>query len=582
MCRGTVLTPASNVQAAINHAPPGTTFCFSRGSYRVSSLIPKSGDVLDGGDRAAILVGGKSARYAIYGDSTSHGPSDVTVRGFVIRDFNTPLQAGAIQDYNGPGWIIQDNHITKNAAAGVATGDNVRVLGNLIDHNRQEGFSAHGNDGLYQDNEIAYNNFNLAVNAGWEAGGGKAHGTTNLTFKSDYVYDNGGPGLWADSNNINTTFDDNMVSNNWGPGIYVEMSVNAAIINNTVTDNGMPSSPGGGNRLGWAWDAGIQLRRSGGLSASTPLIISGNTVVDNYNAISLIESPRSDCTKQNVAWRDSCEVQNVLVENNRIAMTEGATGAYQDGAGNGIFTNQNNIFRNNNYCVTSVIHPNDGHTFGWFAWMNGWLDFAVWQTFWLENDGTFTIGTCRLLLGDAGGIEPQELAWRASWRSGSASGRASGLARGGAGGRCGGGRCLLAEPPSEAGHCHSDPERRPHQRGYLRSLQLGIEERGHQDRRDHHQAERSYLSASVHPTPRQAPAARDHTPVPAQPERDPQGNTYHSHARKDVVVRVVRTAQWVGPVGHLGVVHEIGKVHTESQPVDEPALGHLFVVDERP
>ena len=434
VCRGTVLTPASNVQAAINHAPPGTTFCFGRGSYRVSSLIPKSGDVLDGGDRAAILVGGKSARYAIYGDSTSHGPSDVTVRGFVIRDFNTPLQAGAIQDYNGPGWIIQNNHITKNAAAGVATGDNVRVLGNLIDHNRQEGFSAHGNDGLYQDNEIAYNNFNLAVNAGWEAGGGKAYGTTNLTFKSDYVYDNGGPGLWADSNNINTMFDGNTVSNNWGPGIYVEMSVNATIINNTVTDNGMPSSPGGGNRQGWAWDAGIQLRRSGGLSASTPLIISGNTVVDNYNAISLIESPRSDCTKQNVAWHDSCEVQNVLVENNRIAMTEGATGAYQDGAGNGIFTNQNNVFRNNNYCVTSVIHPNDGHTFGWFAWMNGWLDFAVWQTSWLENDGTFTIGTCRLLLGDAGGIEPQELAWRASWRSGSASGRVSGLARSGAGG----------------------------------------------------------------------------------------------------------------------------------------------------
>ena len=61
-----------------------------------------------------------------------------------------------------------------NAAAGVATGDNVQVLGNLIDHNGQEGFSAHGNGGLYQDNEIAYNNYNLAVDAGWEAGGGKA------------------------------------------------------------------------------------------------------------------------------------------------------------------------------------------------------------------------------------------------------------------------------------------------------------------------------------------------------------------------------------------------------------------------
>ena len=200
--------------------------------------------------------------------------------------------AGAIQDYNGPGWIIQNNHITKNAAAGVATGNNVRVLGNLIDHNGQEGFSAHGNGGLYQGNEIAYNNYNLAVNPGWEAGGGKAYDTRNLTFKSNYVHDNGGPGLWADTNNINTTFDDNTVSNNWGPGIYEEISYDATIINNTITGNGMPSSPGGGNRLGWAWDAGIQLRQSGALSASAPLIISGNIVANNYNGISLIESPR--------------------------------------------------------------------------------------------------------------------------------------------------------------------------------------------------------------------------------------------------------------------------------------------------
>ena len=49
----------------------------------------------------------------------------------------------------------------------------------------------------------------------------------DLTFKSNYVHDNGGPGLWADTNNINTTFDGNTISNNWGPGIYDEISYNA-------------------------------------------------------------------------------------------------------------------------------------------------------------------------------------------------------------------------------------------------------------------------------------------------------------------------------------------------------------------
>ncbi len=397
VCTGTALTPTSNVQAAINNAPPGTTFCFGRGIYRVSSLIPKSRDVLDGGNRAAILDGGNSARYAIYGDSTSHGPSDVTVRGFVIQDFKTPLQLGAIQDYNGPGWIIQNNHITKNAAAGVGTGDDVRVLGNLIDHNGQEGFSAHGNGGLYQGNEIAYNNFNLTINAGWEAGGGKAHSTRYLTFKSNYVHDNGGPGLWADTDNIYTTFDDNTISNNWGAGIYDEASFNATIINNRITNNGMPSSPGGGNRQGWAWDAGIQLRRSGGLSASSPLIISGNIVTNNYNGISLIESPRAGCIPTHgLPWYGPCKVQNVLVENNWITMTQGATGAWQDGEGNGIFTSQNNVFRDNHYCVASAIPPIDGYTFGWFGWMNNWLDFSTWQITWLETAGTFTVGgSCR-------------------------------------------------------------------------------------------------------------------------------------------------------------------------------------------
>ena len=77
-------------------------------------------------------------------------------------------------------------------------------------------------------------------------------------------------------------------------------------------------------------------------------------------------------------------------------MSQGATGAYQDGAGNGIFTTQNNIFRNNHYCVVSAIHPNDGYANGWFGWMNDWPDFSAWQLFWREMAGTFTVGVAGL------------------------------------------------------------------------------------------------------------------------------------------------------------------------------------------
>jgi parallel beta-helix repeat protein len=401
-CTGTSLTPADDVQAAIDRAQSGTTFCFHAGIYRVSSLIPKAGDVLDGDSQAAVLDGENSAQYAIYGDSTPLGPSDVTIRGFVIENFRTPLQAGAVQDYNGPGWIIENNHITENAAAGVGTGDDVRVLDNLIDYNGQEGFSAHGDGGLYQGNQIAYNNDNLKVDADWEAGGGKAYDTSNLTFKSNYVHDNGGPGLWADTNNINTVFEDNTVSNNWGPGIYDEISFNATIINNVVTRNGMPSAPGKGAQAGWAWDAGIELRRSGGLQAAKPVIIAGNTVTDNYNAITLVESPVASCTDAGEKayasihnWYGPCNVKNVLVENNWITLTQGATGAYQDGEGSDIFTKWNNVFRDNHYCVSSLNHPKDGYANDWFAWQNSWLGFSAWQILWLQTAGTFTVGgTC--------------------------------------------------------------------------------------------------------------------------------------------------------------------------------------------
>jgi parallel beta-helix repeat protein len=390
------------VQAAINDAPPGTTFCFGPGVYHVSALIPKSGDVLDGGGRKAVLDGVNSAFYAIYGDSALPGPSDVTVREFVIRNFRTPLQQGAIQDYNGPGWVIQDNHITNNTAAGVATGDKVKVLGNLIDHNGQEGFSAHGNGGLYQGNEIAYNNFNLAVDANWEAGGGKAWGTDKLTFKSNYVHDNGGPGLWADTNNINTVFDDNTVSNNRGPGIYEEISYNATITNNTVAGNAMPSSPGDGQGQGWGWDAGIQLRASGGLSSSSPLIISRNTVTDNFNGISLLQTPSPNACPNKANHEGlygPCRIQNVIVENNDISMTQGASGEFQDGNGtdNSIFVSWNNHWVNNHYCVTSATHPDDGYMDGgWFAWMNRNLSWLQWQSYGLDQTGTFGVGgTCR-------------------------------------------------------------------------------------------------------------------------------------------------------------------------------------------
>jgi hypothetical protein len=397
-CRGTAVTPATDVQAAIDRARSGTTFCFGRGIYRVSSLVPKSHDVLNGGGKA-VLDGGNSAQFAIYGDRTA--PVGVTIEGFTIQHYNTPLQYGAVQDYNGAHWTIQDNDIEHNAAAAVATGNYARVLHNKLDNNFQEGYSVHGTGALYQNNDISYNNTarsdcgNHGPCVGWEAGGGKGSFTTHVTMDGNTIIGNGCNGIWFDTDNYGTVIENNVVKQNCGAGIYEEQSFNFTIKGNVVEGNGLRDSPGGGQRIGWAWDAGIQIRRSGCINGAT-CVISGNTVKDNYNGISLIDSPIDATGGAGIPLPyGNFYVQNVLVEGNFVTMGQGATGAYQDGAGNAVFTSSHNVFRGNRYCVASAVHPADGYAHGWFAWLNRWVDIPASRDPGPEAGGTFGIdGAC--------------------------------------------------------------------------------------------------------------------------------------------------------------------------------------------
>lgn len=387
-CTGQAVRPGDNVQAAIDAAPTGTTFCFAAGTYNVGPLAPKANDVFDGAAQAAILDGQNTRQYAF----KSGTAASVTVRGFVIQNYKTPLQEGAIHSFGTTGWTIEGNHITHNAASGVATDTGATVRNNLMDWNGQQGYAAHGENLLYEGNEIAFNNSNLAVDATWEAGGGKAWDTKNATFRGNNVHDNGGNGMWDDTNNIYTTYDGNTVTNNWGAGIYHEIGYDATIVNNTVSKNGMSTAPGGGQNQGWLWDAGIQIRSSQGLTSTAPLLVANNTVTDNYNGITLLDSPATGCT--NTALGEGkygpCKLQNILVRDNTVTMNIGGTGVVQDGRGSVVFTGSNIQFTGNHYHVANPsTHPNDGHAYGWLAWNDGWPSWSQWQGYGLDTTGTF-------------------------------------------------------------------------------------------------------------------------------------------------------------------------------------------------
>lgn len=380
-----VLTPASNVQAAIDANPGNTHFLFSAGTYTgISLLSPKSGNILDGGNQGAVIDGQNVLEQAIVSETANN----VTVRGFVIKQYATPLQQGAVHCTDTTGWVIENNHVTLNAEVGVASGSGARVMHNLIDHNGRAGFSAHGSNVLYENNEIAFNNENLIADITFEAGGGKLWNTTNATFRGNNVHDNGGHGLWDDTNNIYVVYDGNTVTNNTCSGIYHEIGYEATIVNNTVSGNGMPASPGGGQNLGWMWDAGIQIRTSRPVNPATPILVENNIVTNNCNGISLIDSPAGGAVNPGESAFGALYLADITVNNNTITMSKGASGVVQDGRGNTVFA-QNLVWTNNDYIVAATHEGGD--VYNWHAWLNVYHNFAPWQSYGHDTAGSSII-----------------------------------------------------------------------------------------------------------------------------------------------------------------------------------------------
>ena len=125
-------------------------------------------------------------------------------------------------------------------------------------------------------------------------------------------------------------------------------------------------------------------------AADSPILISGNTVTNNYNGIALLESPALGCTNSalNEGAYGPCIIQNILVKDNTVTMNQGATGVVEDGAGDAVFTSRNVKFQGNTYHLSSIAHPTDGYAYGWFAWNDRWPSWATWQGYGLDVGGS--------------------------------------------------------------------------------------------------------------------------------------------------------------------------------------------------
>lgn len=303
--RGAVVIPAgddSNTALAHNWTVKSdTTYWFAPGTHTLgtgqfSQIIPADGDTFIGAP-GAIIDGQRSNFYAF-----TQTASNVSIRYLTIQHFGTPGSnggQGVINNGAGVGWRIDHVTVRDNAGAGVLLGSGNVLTYSCLQRNGEYGFQAAGSHITVDHNEIVRNNTD-----NWEArqsgcgctGGAKFWDVNEATVTNNYVHDNLGPGLWADTDNRGFDVEDNFFSGNQGVGFIYEISYNLRLAHNTFIRNALVAGP---NLKGFP-DSAVYISESGADSRvpgryGDTLAITGNTFTDNWGGVVLWESADRYC-----------------------------------------------------------------------------------------------------------------------------------------------------------------------------------------------------------------------------------------------------------------------------------------------
>lgn len=248
------ISPRSNIQTLIDASPGTTTFCLKAGVHPISGAItPKSGNTFVGESGAVLDGTGWATDDPNQGAFRAHNADidDVTIRNLVIR--NMPQRGIHASHWASDRWTIEYNEISSNPR-GVAAPSHSLIRHNYIHHNKEGGYSAYlAVDTTFEENDLSYN--------GPEQ---KMVGTTNVTFRNNFVHHNSGDGIWYDAENVRALIEGNIVEDNGRDGISFEISADGIIRSNTVRRSG---------------SSGILI------ATSKNVEIYGNTLEDNFRGI---------------------------------------------------------------------------------------------------------------------------------------------------------------------------------------------------------------------------------------------------------------------------------------------------------
>jgi hypothetical protein len=235
--RSVLLRRAPTIQKVIDRKPERTTFCFKSKTYFLKGpIVPKSHNTFVGKHRA-ILDGSRwqtsDASLGAF-TGTAHSTSYVTIRNLVIRDM--PQSGIATAFGENSHWTIDHNEIS-GSGVGIAFPDSSTVTNNFIHHNAQYGYTGYGTTGtVFQKNEVSHNDTCNCYPG--DGGASKLVGTTDDSVIGNHIHDNGGNGIWFDTNNTGVLIQGNTVSVNmrYGKAISLEQNQGTAIIrNNTIS-----------------------------------------------------------------------------------------------------------------------------------------------------------------------------------------------------------------------------------------------------------------------------------------------------------------------------------------------------------
>jgi len=370
-CTGIVVTPQTNLQAVVNSNPTGTTFCLQPGTYSLSAPVETPSYDSFIGTAGVVMDGGGVAAHALHGYGGSSGQTNVTVEYITFQHFTDAAVALGWYAYVGHNEMA-DNQV------GVSINSYSTLDDNYIHDNYQYGVvGGPGSSIVIENNEVARNNTSdycggaCTGNAGGSKIVGSTAGTYGLTWKKNYVHDNIGNGIWSDGNVHDAVYDGNTVTANTGVGIFHEISWNAVISNNVLTDNDAED-------VGLSCWHGAQIF----VNTSSNVEITGNTLKANNGAndICAVSADRSETAPYPLA------VANLNVHDNTAYMTGSASsGLVVTSTPSKAALAVNNQYTHNKYYVSKQSN-------GYWEWSSGsQLTWLGWQA--QQQDRTGSLAT---------------------------------------------------------------------------------------------------------------------------------------------------------------------------------------------